>query len=166
MQLTGYDVSEEMLKILRQKFPAAVTYTMSNDKLDKTGNAAADIILSTLTIAHIENIEQALAEWDRVLKPGGHIIITDYHPDSLQKGGKRTFAHKGKTVSVKNYIHSIEKLEKITGQLKWQTMRLMERRVDETVRHFYERENALAVYESFKGTPVIYGMLFKKKDAS
>ncbi len=165
-RLTGYDVSEGMLGVLQQKFPTALTYQLENNKLNHTASDTVDLIISTLTIAHIEKIGEALKEWNRVLKTGGHIIITDYHPIALQKGAKRTFTHMGKTVSVKNHIHSFEKLEEITGQLNWKRMRLVEKQIDEMVKPFYEKKNALEVYESFKGTPVIFGMLFKKNNAT
>jgi ubiquinone/menaquinone biosynthesis C-methylase UbiE len=165
-QLAGYDVSAEMLKMLQQKFPKAITYQLGSNKLDKTGDGTVDIVISTLTIAHIENAKEALEEWNRVLRPGGHVIITDYHPIALKKGGKRTFTHKGETISVKNHIHSIEALKQLAGQLQWQTLRLVEKKVDETVKSFYEKQHALAVFESFKGTPIIYGILFKKTDVT
>ena len=164
--LAGYDVSEKMLEMLRQKFPDAVTNILHQNKVSETANNTIDTIISTLTIAHIEKIDEAFAEWNRVLKPGGHIIITDYHPMALIKGGKRTFMHNGKTVSVKNFVHSIDELTSIAGQLQWQRIRLTERSVDESVKHFYENKNAISVYESFTGVPVIYGILFKKTDVT
>ena len=166
ISLTGYDVSEKMLELLQQKFPPAITHLLRDDRLNETPDASVDVVISTLTIAHIEKVETAMTEWDRVLKPGGFILITDYHPEALQKGGKRTFTHNGKTVSVKNHIHSIKKLEAIAGQLHWQSLRLVEKAVDETVKAYYERERALNVFESFKGSLIIYGLLFKKKDAT
>ena len=90
-KLIGFDVSGEMLKILQQKFPEAETHLLINNELDTLENNSCDIIFSTLTVAHIKNIRKAITEWNRVLKPGGDIIITDYHPSALAKGGKRTF---------------------------------------------------------------------------
>jgi ubiquinone/menaquinone biosynthesis C-methylase UbiE len=165
-QLTGYDVSEGMLNILQQKFPAAETYQLTDNKLFKTEDNSCDIIISTLTMAHIENAKDALQEWNRVLKPGGSVIITDYHPEVLQKGGQRTFKHNGKTVAVKNHIYPVEELKAIAGQLGWQLLRLNERRIDDSVKYYYEKQNALHVFDSFKGMPVIYGLLFKKINAT
>lgn len=165
-QLTGYDVSEGMLKMLQQKFPQAETHQLADNKLYKTPDHSCDIIVSTLTMAHIENAKDALQEWNRVLKPGGNIIITDYHPEVLKKGGQRTFKHEGKTVAVKNHIHTIEELKTIGGQLYWVLERLTERKIDESVKAYYEKQHALHVFESFKGMPVIYGLLFKKTDAA
>jgi len=162
-QLTGYDVSAGMLNKLQQKFPQAQTHILKNDELKEMATAGCDIIISTLTVAHIHNLPAALAEWNMVLKPGGYILITDYHPAILQKGGLRTFEHEGKTVAVKNYVHSLEKIKAIAGQLHWELLRLKERIIDDEVKPFYEKQNALPVFEAYKGMPVIYGMLFKKR---
>jgi len=165
-KLIGFDVSEGMLKMLQQKFPQAKTHHLINDELKELKNESCDIIFSTLTIAHIENAEKALQEWNRILKPGGEIIITDYHPIALAKGGKRTFNHNGKTIAVKNYVHSIEKLKDIARQLHLEVFRLIEKSIDESARPFYEKQNALSVYEAWKGTPIIYGIHLKKPDVA
>jgi hypothetical protein len=34
--------------------------------------------------------------------------------------------------------------------------------INESVKHYYRHQNALAVYEKFKGFPVIYGMHFRR----
>ncbi|MGN6532288.1 MAG: class I SAM-dependent methyltransferase [Ginsengibacter sp.] len=163
-KLIGFDVSEGMLKVLQQKFPFAETHHLKNDELKELENESCDIIISTLTIAHIENAEKALHEWNRILKPGGELIITDYHPIALAKGGKRTFKRNGKTISVKNYVHSIEKLKDIARQLHLKVFRLKEKSIDESARPFYEKQHALPMYETWKGTPIIYGIHLKKPD--
>jgi hypothetical protein len=42
----------------------------------------------------------------------------------------------------------------------------VEKAVDETWKSYYERENALDVFESFRGVPISYGLLLKKKDGT
>jgi ubiquinone/menaquinone biosynthesis C-methylase UbiE len=165
-KLIGYDVSEGMLQMLAQKYPNSVTHKLTGNGLNEITDNSVDVVISTLTIAHIKDAAGALKEWNRVLKPGGNIIITDYHPTALQKGGKRTFKYEGKTVSVENHIHSINKLNDISGQLHWQQLRLIEKEIDESVKPYYEKQHALAAFESFKGVPIIYGMLFKKTDVT
>lgn len=160
--IIGYDVSQGMLRILKQKFPGCVAWKINNNKLLYTADNYADILISTLTIAHINNAQDAMKEWNRALKPGGYIIITDYHPLALKKGGKRTFSHKGRTVSVMNNIHSIENIKEIASIFNWQTVYFEERLIDDALKPVYEKQNALRIYESFKGTPIIYGIIFRK----
>lgn len=165
-RLTGYDVSEGMLQQLRQRYPLAEAYQISRDThLPQLEDGSCDIIISTLAIAHIRYMEQALGEWNRVLKRGGKIIITDYHPAALAKGGDRTFRHKGRLVAIKNYVHPVEKIRGMAGHLNWEMITFIERVIDSRVRHFYEKQAALMVFERFQGVPIVYGMYLKKKDA-
>lgn len=165
-KVIGFDVSEGMLKMLQQKFPLAETYLLKNNTLEQLKNNSCDVIISTLTIAHIKNATHAITEWNRVLKPGGYIIITDFHPGALAKGGKRTFRHKNKTIAVTNYVHTIDKLQSIAGQLHLGVFRLVEKIIDETSKPYYEKQNALDVFEKWKCMPIIYGMCLKKMDAA
>jgi ubiquinone/menaquinone biosynthesis C-methylase UbiE len=165
-KIIGFDVSEGMLKMLQQKFPLAETHLLKNDTLGQLKNNSCDIIISTLTIAHIKNAEHAITEWNRVLSPGGCIIITDFHPVALAKGGKRTFKHNNKTIAVVNYVHTIESLQSIAGQLQLVVLRLEEKVIGETSKPYYEKQNALDVFEKWKGMPIIYGICLKKPDAA
>jgi ubiquinone/menaquinone biosynthesis C-methylase UbiE len=161
--LTGYDVSEGMLDMLKIKYPQAVTYKLNGNHLTMSENGHSDVVISTLTIAHIENLEEAFYEWQRVLTYNGEVIITDFHPEMLASGGRRTFFHNGQTYSVKNYIHSIEKILRIAGQLDWELVNLEERKIDDSMKSYYEKKNAVPVFEKFKGMPVIFGMHLMNK---
>ncbi len=161
-KLLGFDVSKGMLDMLKKKFPKAQTHHLINDKLSELDNESCDIVFSTLTIAHIKNAADVLQEWKRVLKPGGQIIITDYHPIALAKGARRTFNYNKKTIAVRNYVHSTESIKKIAKQLHLKVLHFMEKSIDEKSRPFYENQNALDLYEAWKGTPIIYGIHLKK----
>jgi len=163
--LQGFDVSAGMLSMLKQKYPKAKTFLLKDFHLPELRTNTCDLVSTTLTIAHIENIQEALEEWKRVLKPGGHIIITDYHPDALAKGAKRTFSQRGRVIAIRNHVHSIESLKTITRQLHLEPVRFIERKIDESVRHFYEKQNALHLFEQFYGVPIIFGIHLKKADA-
>lgn len=166
LALYGYDVSPGMLEKLNDKFPGANTYLLENDYLPQLADASADMIISTLTIAHIENIQRAIYEWQRVLKNNGEIIITDYHPEALAKGGKRTFHYNGATVAIKNYIHSVDKVFDTFKQAGFEIAELQESLVNDSMKHYYEEKNALHVFEKFRNVPIIYGMRLIKRNAS
>ena len=163
--IRGYDVSTGMLAILKQKFPQAQTFLLKDNHLQELENNSCDLLISTLTIAHIPNPEEAMKEWHRVLKPGGRLLITDYHPAALAKGARRTFSFRNQTVAIKNYIHPIEKLNEIARQLSLNRVRFTERKIDESVKSYYDQQQAVAIYKKFYGTPIIYGLLLIKSDA-
>jgi ubiquinone/menaquinone biosynthesis C-methylase UbiE len=160
--LYGYDVSVEMLKRLHQKHPDAATCLLEGNALAKTKDASADVIISTLTVAHIEDLAGAFSEWNRVLRKDGATIITDYHPAAFEMGADRTFRHQGRLISVRNAIHPLSEVRALTMGLGWNESEFIELRIDESVRHYYEEQNALDVYRRFYHTPMIYGMRMSK----
>ena len=163
--LAGYDVSRGMLEKLKQKFPEAETHRLERDLLPDIDSSSIDLLISTLTVAHIENIGEAFTEWNRVVKPGGNLIITDYHPQALAKGGKRTFKQGQTLFAVRNYIHTLQHIREIADVLNWELVQFIEKRIDESMRPYYSKQGAEKIFENFKGVPIIYGMLLKKKNA-
>ncbi len=160
--LTGFDVSPGMLKKLSDKFPEAKTYVIADNNFEDIANDTYDAILSTLTVAHIEGIEDALQTWCRIIKKHGDMIITDFHPNALASGGKRTFRHGNKHIAVQNFVHTTDIIKQIILKEGFTVIAHQEIKVDETVKHYYEQQNALHVYEKFKGQSIIYGIHFRR----
>jgi ubiquinone/menaquinone biosynthesis C-methylase UbiE len=161
--LTGFDVSPGMLQKLKDKFPSAVTYVIDDNQFKTIADNSFDVIVSTLTVAHIENIEEALKNWCRVLTYEADLVITDFHPDALAFGGKRTFSHQKKQIAVRNFVHSISVIKEILLQYNFKVVMDEEIKIDETVKHYYTEQNAGHVYEKFNGFPIIYGAHFRRK---
>jgi ubiquinone/menaquinone biosynthesis C-methylase UbiE len=162
LSLTGFDVSPGMLKRLNEKFPQAYTHQITNNLFSSVPDASYDVIVSTLTVAHIENIDEALQAWCRILKNKGDIIITDFHPNALAFGGKRTFEHNKTQITVQNFVHYVFDIEGILLKNDFHVVSKAERVVDESVRHYYAAKNALPVYEMFKDSRIIYGIHLRR----
>jgi ubiquinone/menaquinone biosynthesis C-methylase UbiE len=160
--LSGFDVSPGMLKKLSDKYPEAKTHVITDNRFEDIADNTYDVILSTLTVAHIEDIGDALQTWCRITKPDGDMIITDFHPNALASGGKRTFRHGNKHIAVQNFVHSTDTIKQTLLRNGFKIVAHLEIKVDETVRHYYEQQNALHVYEKFKDQPIIYGIHFKR----
>ena len=163
-RLVGYDVSPGMLDRLRKKYPQAETHLLQNGLLSELPVGSVHTVLSTLAIAHIPDISAALAEWNRVLSPGGDMIITDYHPEALARGGDRTFSDGGKVIAIRNHIHPVKRILAIAKKLGLQEQVVIEKKIDETMKPYYEKQHALATYQRFLGVPIIYGIHLKRSD--
>lgn len=161
-KLIGYDVSQQMLLKLRHKFPNAIAYHLENNELKELAGESIDIVISTLVIGYIKNINQTFEEWNRKLKKNGEIVITDFHPVAIEKGANRSFKHLGQTIFIKNYLHKLDEIRTLAKAIGWQEVGFIERTVDESVRFFYEKLNLLQGYEDSYKTPLLYGIRFKK----
>ena len=164
--VTGFDVSQGMLAQLQKKFPQADTRLITDNFLTDIPDKSVDCIVSTLTIAHIKNIEETIAEWSRILASTGNLIITDFHPDILAIGGKRSFTVDNQKYSVINYVHPLNNFIRLLYQNGLSVIRKEEICIDQNVRHYYESQNALQTYNRFTGKSFIYGLLLNKQYAA
>jgi ubiquinone/menaquinone biosynthesis C-methylase UbiE len=162
----GFDISAGMLHQLKYKYPNAQVQLANDNLLGTVADSFVDCLVTTLTIAHIKNVDEAIASWSRVLKNGGDLVITDFHPTSLANGGMRSFRHRGKRLTVANYTHSLEKVKSIFTGYGLTVVRQKEVNVDEEVKPYYESQNALSIYDRFIGIPIIYGLHLKKSHAA
>ena len=165
-RLMGFDSSPGMISRLKEKFPGAEAFVSRDHRLPGLADSIVHLLVSTLTIAHIEKPENYFQEWYRVLSPGGMILLTDYHPEALQKGAKRTFQHQDQTIAIRNFVHPVNSIREMAGQLGLEEWRFTERIIDEKVKGYYDQQNAAHLYESFFSVPIIYGILLKKQDAT
>jgi ubiquinone/menaquinone biosynthesis C-methylase UbiE len=115
-KLVGFDISEGMLMRLKEKFPQADTKRITDDLFGDTPDSSFDMVISTLTLAHIRDIAPALGAWARILKNKSEILITDFHPKTLASGGKRTFISENKLIAVQNFVHHTDQIKSALSQ--------------------------------------------------
>jgi SAM-dependent methyltransferase len=163
LELRGYDVSEGMLARLVEKFPQAQVRKIQEDGLAPLEKGSLDLLMSTLALAHVAQIEPVFRLWAEALAPGGCLILTDFHPLALNKGAKRTFSHNGQPIAVKSYVHPLDGIRALLAEMGLTELRLLERVVDQSVRSYYSNQSALPVYEKYLGVPMVYGLLCRKQ---
>lgn len=81
--IVGLDPSAEMLSIARQKLPQFVELQLGSADRIPFPNESFDLIISTNAFHYFRNPSQAIQEAKRVLKPNGHLVITDWCDDYL-----------------------------------------------------------------------------------
>src|SRR6266478_4150312 len=87
----GTDLSHEMLLQAKKKPYLAKTLARADTRHLPFPDHCADITLCALSLAHMSPMEPAFSEIARTVRPGGVLIVTDFHPDAYIQGWKRTF---------------------------------------------------------------------------
>jgi ubiquinone/menaquinone biosynthesis C-methylase UbiE len=165
--LVGVDVSAEMLSKLKASYPDAEVYQVRDESLPMFVDGELDLVLSNLTIGYVSDLERVVREWSRVLRPGGEVMVTDMHPAAAGRGAKRTFTEGGSSLEIENHPRDPRAIEELARACGLMPVTFAERLVDETTRPFYERAQALPVYQRMKGTPLVYKLtLIKESERS
>ncbi len=78
-RVTGIDATAEMLEIARARVPAAQFKTGDLTAIPLS-DGAMDFAVCTLALTHCADLGPPIRELARVVRPGGHVIISDVHP--------------------------------------------------------------------------------------
>lgn len=92
--VSGIDISLEMLAVARGKVPGARFLEGSMLPLPFE-DGEFDAALSALALSHFEDPTGPAAELARVVRPGGNIVISDFHPYMVLLGGQAAFRTEG-----------------------------------------------------------------------
>jgi ubiquinone/menaquinone biosynthesis C-methylase UbiE len=160
-ELVGYDVSAGMLDRLKRKYPSAIVHVTGTHSLPHTRGESCDLVVSTLALSHFESARAAFDEWARVLRVGGEIVLTDFHPAAAAIA-ETTFAYGKRVVTIKNHVRSLAMLKAAAARSGLELVALREIVVDESMRHSYERARMRDDFDRMRGVPLLYGMHLRK----
>lgn len=99
------DSSDAMLARTRRRAPQA--NAKAGDIADlPVADESVDLALCALALTHLPDIVPPIAELSRVVRRGGHVILSDVHPLAVAMGAHAFFrASDDSRGVVKNYVH-------------------------------------------------------------
>ena len=101
----GVDLSEPMLAQARPATSRLVRGNLCALPIDST---SVDVIVCALALGDVANLEIALGELARVLRPGGCVVYSVVHPVGGSAGWLRTFEAQGRVLAIDGYWHTAE----------------------------------------------------------
>ena len=111
LSVTAMDQSPEMLAVAQERAQhegLAIDFRLGkiDEELPFESNRF-DLVVCALVLSHDVELRRAVQEFHRVLAPGGHLLITDWHPDCVAVLGWRTcFVKPGTTYVLPNAGHT------------------------------------------------------------
>lgn len=89
-EVIGCDLTPAMLDHARQNVPNADLRLGPFEALP-VEDEAVDLVVTSLAVCHVEDLVPVFAEFARVLRPGGRVILSDPHPGMTLLGGQAFF---------------------------------------------------------------------------
>jgi SAM-dependent methyltransferase len=84
-RVIGVDSSADMLAHARRRVPAGEFRIGELDRLPLPDDSV-DVIVCALALVHVPDLHPVLAEFTRVLRPGGDLVISDIHHELVTRG--------------------------------------------------------------------------------
>jgi ubiquinone/menaquinone biosynthesis C-methylase UbiE len=88
-RVIGVDSSPDMLAHARQRVPKAEFHVAELDRMPLP-DGCVDVIVCALALEHVPGLDPVLAEFARVLRPGGDLVISDVHHELITRGSVMT----------------------------------------------------------------------------
>ncbi|MEU8639259.1 class I SAM-dependent methyltransferase [Amycolatopsis sp. NPDC048633] len=106
-RVIGVDSSPDMLTRAHVRVPQAEFLRGDLHRLP-VADAEVDLVVCGLALTHVSTLEPVLAEFARVLRPGGHLVIADMHPERVAQGAVPPVRDaEGRPGRLSSYRHSI-----------------------------------------------------------
>jgi malonyl-CoA O-methyltransferase len=126
-------------------------------------NDTFDVVFCRLVIGHLIDPDPAYAELARVCRPGGTIVVTDFHASAAQAGHRRTFRdHEGQTHEIEHYVHTAARLQAVARARRLSVERCDDGVVGPIIRPAYVAAGRLAHYEAQLGLPLVLMLVCRK----
>jgi SAM-dependent methyltransferase len=91
----GLDFSRGMLGVARRAAPRAALAQADLNQAFPVGRSSFDVVLSSLVSEHLNNLEMFFSETFSVLREGGRLIFSAFHPQLAQAGIEANFESDG-----------------------------------------------------------------------
>jgi ubiquinone/menaquinone biosynthesis C-methylase UbiE len=155
---TGVDVSLPMLREAARKPDIARRVVLGDGLRTPFRDACADVVISTLALGHMQPIGAAMAEFARLAATGATVLVTDFHPDALRRGWKRTFRSNGETIDILSEPYSLAELHHPLLEM----VEFVEAGFDEPERALFEAAGKSAMFEQVRGLKAIFVARFRR----
>ena len=120
-----------------------------------------DVVWCRLVLGHVPDVDAAYAELARVCARGGRLVVTDFHPDAVEAGHRRTFrGDDGVVREIEHHVHTPREHRRAAARAGLTLVHCFDRVVGETVRGFYERAGRLDAYEQQRGLAVVLALSY------
>jgi len=106
----GLDATSEMLSVARTKTRSmGLTRTRfvqaSIENSLPVVDRSMDLAICALALCHIREISSAIARICRTVRPGGHVILTDLHPEAVKAGLVTLFSDEDGDHAIETVLH-------------------------------------------------------------
>lgn len=154
--LVGFDFSRGMLSRTAAKFGPEPSVDLLEAGFPSLPfkDASFDLVLSTLAIDHTPHLNKAVQELARVLRSGGTVLLSCFHPFAALSGWKRTFLSEKRLYAVRYFPYKTSDYLNAFRSASLELVRTEEPVIDATVHHLYRQMGREDFFERSQGHPL------------
>jgi malonyl-CoA O-methyltransferase len=112
-------------------------------------------VICAFSLGYVRKLDEAVTELARVVKPGGWVIVSDFHPEGDARGWKRAFRSGGHVYEIEHYPYTTERLLETGRNAGLDLQDSHEPVLDEPERRIFQAAGKEALFEEARGVPAV-----------
>ena len=151
----GTDLCQEMLIEAKKKAGLSRRLALADTCSLPFRDGCADIALCALSLGHITPVESAVTELARIVRPGGELIVSDFHSGALRHGWKRTFRSDGELYEVESHPYTTHQILQCAEENGLVLQELLEPCFAEPEREIFRVAGKPELFEQVRRVPAV-----------
>jgi malonyl-CoA O-methyltransferase len=151
----GIDLSRAMLARASMKSPLRGRLVRGNCLSLPVRAELADMVICSLAVGHILDLEGLAQEVARVAKPESDLYVTDVHPEAYAKGWRNGFRHEMGSREIATFAHSKDDILRTFRGRGFEISLSLEPHFAEPERLLFERAGKIGLFDEFCKLPAL-----------
>ena len=158
----GLDLCHEMLQQAWRKDALAGRLIQADATEVPVRSGSVDFTMCSFGLSHIADIHGVAGELARIVKDGGDLMVTDFHPSAQARGWKRGFHHSGVRIEVETYARSVGFIQEAFAAEGFTTVDCLEAEFGEPEEPIFEKHGRGDLFHQLRGQMAILALHFRK----
>jgi ubiquinone/menaquinone biosynthesis C-methylase UbiE len=154
--LQGVDNSAAMLSIARRSCSPQIMLHQANAISLPIPDESVDLVIASFLLSYVQFLDIFIWEVDRVLRPGGRLLLSDLHPQARARGWQSTFHAQDILYTITTYPYTLDDLRELTKSIGLSIEFCEEPYFGEPESQVFARSGRAELFASTSWIPAIY----------
>lgn len=162
-RVAGADLTWEMLASGRAAEGVQPALAAADVRALPFAAQAFDVVWCRLVVGHLPSLAAVYGELARVCKPGGTVVVTDFHPEAARAGHTRSFRDAGGRLHhVEHHVHLPAHHLRAARAAGLEPGCRRDGGVGPELRPFYQAAGRLDRFAADAGLPIVLALSFRR----
>jgi ubiquinone/menaquinone biosynthesis C-methylase UbiE len=118
-------------------------------------DGCADVVVCSFSLGYVDPLDAVLKEVARVVKPGGTIYASDFHPEAHRRGWTRSLRNGDRILEIRHHRYSIEELMRAAQGVGLKSKELFELTIGEPERLIFRNAGKESLFDEACKVPAV-----------
>lgn len=159
----GLDFSSEMLAQAQGKAGIEDKLILADCAAIPVASHSSDLALCSFAVSYLPDLSRFATELSRIVRGGGHLFVSDFHPLGHLRGWKRTFRQQETVLEISSFRYSISEICSAFEAEGFELLNRAEPCFGEEERHIFNEAGKGQQFEEMTRLPAIFVCHFRRE---